>query len=243
MQPGSTCELACQEGSSSSSGGGLLVCDGLDPSENPENGWRMVKGEFTCTPEPIVNAIAIGAGVGATVVLVGGVIIGITVASTNGAGAAAAAGAGVTAAASVSPTVVTALATTATVTAASTTVAAATLLSKHGWDPDKTNMLNPEVEAKKMLSTKVLRVRDAPDLDPADTVTHASFLLSDENVRFVEGKRCKSRANREREIEEFSVEVREIKPSQYSKVEVVKSMATKSTPIFTRREDRSAASF
>ena len=109
-------------------------------------------------------------------------------------------------------------------------MAGAALLNKYGLEPkplDKTNILTPEVVAKKMLSTEVLRVKDAPDMDLADTVTHFAFLLSDKNVKFVKGKRSKSRANLEHEIEEFSVEVRGTKPSECSKVEKGKCLASK----------------
>ena len=90
MSPGSTCELSCKAGSTLT--GGLLTCDDTDPTENPDNGWRIAKGSATCTPEPDLG-IMMAAGMGATaaVLVSGAVVIGIVICvSTSAAGAATA---------------------------------------------------------------------------------------------------------------------------------------------------------
>ena len=55
-----------------------------------------------------------------------------------------------------------------------------------------------------MVSKEVIRVKHAPDMDLSDAVRHFTFLLSEQNVTFVQGTKSQNHANLKREIEEFA---------------------------------------
>ena len=55
-----------------------------------------------------------------------------------------------------------------------------------------------------MVSKEVIRVKHAPDMNLSEAVRHFAFLLSEQNVKFVQGKKSQQHANLKRDIEEFS---------------------------------------
>ena len=73
----------------------------------------------------------------------------------------------------------------------------------------QTNILTPETPAQRMVSKKVLRVKDAPDMSLLEAVRHFTFLLSEENLQFVRGGKSKDREHLEREIDGFSEHVQD----------------------------------
>ena len=77
-------------------------------------------------------------------------------------------------------------------TAAAATASA--LLVKYGLQPRalrETNILSPETSAERMTSEEVIRVKHAPDMNFMEAVRHFTFLLSKENLNFVNGQQCK----------------------------------------------------
>merc|ERR1719198_622074 len=64
--------------------------------------------------------------------------------------------------------------------------------------------MSPETSAERMLSKEVLKVKDAPDMSLMESVRHFTFLLSEKNLNFVNGKQSKTPDKLEAEIEEFS---------------------------------------
>ena len=149
MQPGSTCELSCNAGSTLTEG--LLTCDDSDPTENPENGWRIAQGTATCTPEPEFGMLA-AASVGATcaVLVSGAVLIGIVVCvgTTSAAGAA---------------------------------TASMLVMKKYGLvfykDKKDTHL---ETDTQLMMDVEKIPIMQAADLSLPDSVEHIVALLADE---------------------------------------------------------------
>ena len=85
-------------------------------------------------------------------------------------------------------------------------VGAGALLYKYGltaMNLHRTNMMKPETCAKKMRSTKVLRVKHAPDMSLLETVQHCTYLLSKENMQ---SNTRKGHENLKREIQKLSQE-------------------------------------
>ena len=68
----------------------------------------------------------------------------------------------------------------------------------------QTNILNSETAAQRLLSKEVIRVKDAPDMNFMESVRHFTFLLSEQNLEFVNGRKSKKTNILAREIEDFS---------------------------------------
>jgi len=85
-------------------------------------------------------------------------------------------------------------------------MAAAAILAKYGLklrSLKDSNILNPETDVERMVSTQILRVKDAPEMGLIECVKHFAFLLSEEHVNFFLGSKVKSFENLKTEIEIF----------------------------------------
>ena len=160
----------------------------VDSNASQQNMFVQCPGSIctttTTTVAPVLGAEAIGAIIAGCVAT--GVGIAAAVYATNagiGAGAAAA-GAGATAASGVALTHV-AVSTTVGLLAYGAISVPLALLAKYGLKPmslHQTNIMSPETSVETMLSKEVLRVKDAPDMDLMEAVTHFTSRLSKKNL-------------------------------------------------------------
>ena len=85
--------------------------------------------------------------------------------------------------------------------------AAGGLLAKYGLKPKalhQTNILSPETSAEQMTSEEVIRVKHAPDMNFMEAVRHCTFLLSENNLEFANGRKSKEPNALVREVEACS---------------------------------------
>merc|ERR1711881_666639 len=102
---------------------------------------------------------------------------------------------------------------------ATSACAAAALLKKYGLKPralNETNILTPETPAQRMVSREVLRVKHAPDMNFMESVRHFTFLLSKENLKFVNGGKAQEPKNLASKIEGFSETIQQALATYYS---------------------------
>ena len=78
-----------------------------------------------------------------------------------------------------------------------------------------------------MLSKEVLRVKRAPNMGLMEAVRHCLFLLSEENLEFVKGRKSKGHDEIELRIQRFSTEI-EDSLSAYNSERIATSMQTAS---------------
>merc|ERR1719174_1325843 len=182
------------------------------------------------------------AGAGSTIVSVGVAAAGAGAASagTTAAGAlggsAGALGAGATAtgaAAGVGAEIaVAAVASTAGAAIAVVATGAAIavpLLEKYGLKPrplDKSNMMDPEADAKRMVSQEMLRVKHAPDMGLVESIRHLTFLLSDENLQYVKRGKVTTESNLKKRIHRFNTKTEEMFSTFSSEAQAPPSSAT-----------------
>ena len=94
----------------------------------------------------------------------------------------------------------------------------AALLVKHGLSSrplNQTNILSPETAVERMVSTQILRVKHASNMDLLEAVRHCTFLLSEENLQFVRGKKSGKQEDLRRSVNGFSTDI-EISLAAYS---------------------------
>ena len=94
----------------------------------------------------------------------------------------------------------------------------AALLVKYGLNSrplNQTNILSPETAAERMVSKQVLRIKHASNMGLLEAVRHCTFLLSEENLQFVQGKKFKKQENLRRSINVFSTDI-ETSLAEYS---------------------------